>query len=130
MSEETNNTNNTNRPQSEFASELNKLGENLGTLMRSVWESEERKSIEREITSGLEQLTKQVNQTIEQMRQDATVDHAKKTVKEAWETARGPKIVGEVQQGVVDTLKKINEELTKRTQPAQEVKHDEPPKSN
>ena len=129
MSEETNNTNNSNnaRPQSEFVNELNKLGENLGQLMRSVWESEERKSIEREMTHGVEQLAKQLNQTLEQLKTDATVGNAKKTVKEAWETARGPKIVSEVQQGVVDTLKKVNEELTKRTQPAHEVKNDDPP---
>ena len=129
MSEETNSTNNSNnaRPQSEFINELNKLGENLGQLMRSVWESEERKSIEREMTHGVEQLAKQLNQTLEQLKTDATVHNAKKTVKEAWETARGPKIVSEVQQGVVDTLKKVNEELTKRTQPAHEVKHDEAP---
>ena len=129
MSEETNNANNSNntRPQSEFVSELNKLGENLGQLMRSVWESEERKSIEREMTNGIEQLAKQLNQTLDQLKTDATVGNAKKTVKEAWETARGPKIVSEVHQGVVDTLKKVNEELTKHTQPAHEVKHDETP---
>ncbi len=131
MSEETNNTNNSDsnnsRPQSEFVNELNKLGENLGQLMRSVWESEERKSIEREMTNGIEQLAKQLNQTLDQLKTDATVGNAKKTVKEAWETARGPKIVSEVHQGVVDTLKKVNEELTKHTQPAHEVKIDDTP---
>ncbi len=124
MSEETNNSNSS-RPQSEFVNELNKLGENLGQLMRSVWESEERKSIEREMTNGVEQLAKHLNLTLDQLKTDATVGNAKKTVKEAWETARGPKIVSEVQQGVIDTLKKVNDELAKRTQPAHEVKHDD-----
>ena len=132
MSEENTNTNsnanNTNgRPQSELVNELNRLGENIGGLLRSMWESEERKSLERELTHGLEQFAKQVNQTLEQMHKDATIDNAKTKVKEAWETARGPKIVSEVQQGVIDTLKKVNEELGKRTQAAQEVKHDETP---
>jgi len=108
--------------QTEFVSELNKLGENLGNLLRTIWESEERRSIERELSTGVEQFAKKVNETVDQLRTDSNVEHVKKAAKDAWETARGPKIVDEMQQGVLETLKKVNEELAKRAQPAQETK--------
>jgi hypothetical protein len=109
-------------PKSEFVTELNRLGENLGILLKSMWESEERKSIERELNTGLEQLNKRVNETVEQLRKEAAVENMKKAAKDALETARVPKILNEVQQGMLDSLKKLNEEIAKRAQPAQEAK--------
>jgi hypothetical protein len=43
-----------NTPRSALEQELNKLGENLGNLVRALWESEERKAIERELSANLE----------------------------------------------------------------------------
>jgi predicted transposase YbfD/YdcC len=106
----------------EFVTELNRLGENLGNLFKSMWESEERKSIERELNTGLDQLSKRVNETVEQLRKEAAVENVKKAAKDALETARVPKILNEVQQGMLDSLKKLNEEIAKRAQPAQEAK--------
>jgi uncharacterized membrane protein YccC len=117
---------------SELVDQLNKLGENLGNLLRAAWESEERKSVEREVTAGLDQMSAKLSETAEKIRNDAYLNNAKKQAQDAWETARGPQIVSEVQQGVMDTLKRINEELARRTAPAQEataesVKTDEKP---
>ena len=123
MSEE-NNQQTHSEPKSEFVTELNRLGENLGNLLKSMWESEERKSIERELNTGLEQMSKRVNETVEQLRKDAAVENVKKAAKDALETARVPKILNEVQQGMLDSLKKLNEEIAKRAQPAQEAKSD------
>ena len=111
-------------PKSEFVTELNRLGENLGNLLKSMWESEERKSIERELNTGLDQLSKRVNETVEQLRKDTAVENVKKAAKDALETARVPKILNEVQQGMLDSLKKLIEEIAKRAQPAQEAKSD------
>jgi ElaB/YqjD/DUF883 family membrane-anchored ribosome-binding protein len=104
--------------------ELNKLGENLNNLFKALWESDERKSIEREVTAGLEQANKSVNETVEKIRKDQTANNLKKGVKDAWETARGPQILNELQTGLTATLQKLNDELAKRAQPAQEVKPD------
>jgi hypothetical protein len=115
-------TNSQSEPKSEFVTELNRLGENLGNLLKSMWESEERKSIERELNTGLDQLSKRMNETVEQLRKDTAVENVKKAAKDALETARVPKILNEVQQGMLDSLKKLNEEIAKRAQPAQEAK--------
>lgn len=112
-------------PQSAIERELNRLGENLGNLCRAMWESEERKSIEREITANLERLNARINELVEKIRADRTAANFKQSLKEAWETAHGPQILNEVQAGIADTLRKLNEELAKRVQPAQEVRPDE-----
>jgi uncharacterized coiled-coil DUF342 family protein len=104
--------------------EINKLGENLNNLFKALWESDERKSIEREVTAGLEQANKSVNDTVEKIRTDQTTSNIKKGVKDAWETARGPQILNELQVGLTASLQKLNDEIAKRAQPAQEVKAD------
>ena len=109
------------QPQSDLISELNKLGENLGNLLHAAWESEERKSVEREIAAGIEQMNKKLSEATEKVKTDAYIGTAKRKVKDAWETARGPEIVSEVRQGILETLRKINEDLSQRTQPAQEA---------
>ncbi len=111
---------------SEFAQELSRLSDNLCALIRSYWESEERKSIEREVTKGLEQFSKSVSDTIEQLKQDDNLKKAKDGVKNVWQTAHGPQLVSEMRGGILDTLRAINNELARAAtpRPAEEVKPD------
>jgi hypothetical protein len=114
-------------PQDDLGTELNRLGENLGKLLKSAWESDERRSIERELKSGLEQFTKQIDSAVEQTRAEQNVKKARETLKDAWETAHGPQVMTELHLGLVDSLKKLNDELAKRVEakPAHEVKVEE-----
>ncbi len=114
------------KQQSAIETELNKLGENLSNLMKAIWDSEERKSVEREITENLNQLNQKMDETVNKMKADDTADNLKKSVQNAWETAHGPQILSEIGAGLSETLRKLNEELSKRAKPAQEVKPDEP----
>ncbi|MBO9344997.1 MAG: hypothetical protein J7601_04615 [Chloroflexi bacterium] len=114
-----------NTARSALEQELNKLGENLGNLVRALWESEERKAIERELSANLERLNKRVCEVVEKVRANEVVAGVQRSVKEAWETAHGPQILNEVQAGLADTLRKLNEEIARRIQPAQEVQPDE-----
>lgn len=114
-----------NAQQSSIERELNKLGENLSNLFRAMWESEERKSIEREVTANLERLNARMNEMVEKVRANKVATNLKQSVKEAWETAHGPQILNELQAGLADTLHKLNEEIAKRAQPAQEVRPNE-----
>ncbi len=114
------------KQQSAIETELNKLGENLSNLMKAIWDSEERKSVEREITENLNQLNQKMDEAVNKMKADGTADNFKKSVQNAWETAHGPQILSEIGAGLSETLRKLNEELSKRAKPAQEVKPDEP----
>ena len=114
------------KQQSAIETELNKLGENLSNLMKAIWDSEERKSVEREITENLNQLNQKMDEAVNKMKADGTAGNFKKSVQNAWETAHGPQILSEIGAGLSETLRKLNEELSKRAKPAQEVKPDEP----
>ena len=113
--------------QSDLATELNRLGENLGKLLKATWESDERKTVERELKSGLEQLSKQISTAVEQTQADHHVKKARETLKDAWQTAHGPQVLTEMHMGLVDSLKKLNDEVARRAEPkpAHEVKADE-----
>lgn len=114
----------------DLANELNRLGENLGKILKSTWASEERKSVERELRSGLEQFNRQINKAIEQTRAEQNIKKARHTVEDMWQTAHGPQVFREMRLGIVDSLHRVNDELAKRAEPkpAQEVKPTEPPK--
>lgn len=112
--------------QNAIETELNKLGENISNLMKAMWDSEERKSVEREVSANLNQLNKKMDEAVNKMKVDNTAESLKKNVQSAWETAHGPQILSEIEAGLTDALRKLNEELSKRAQPAQEVKPDEP----
>jgi ElaB/YqjD/DUF883 family membrane-anchored ribosome-binding protein len=115
MSEQ-NKTNN-----SELVNELNKLGENLANLLKSAWDSDERRSVEREISAGLEQMSKKLNDAAEKVRTDAYVSNAKQAAKDAWQTANVPTVLEEMRKGVISTLNRINEDLSSRATPAHEA---------
>ena len=112
--------------QGAIETELNKLGENISNLMKAMWDSEERKSVEREVSANLNQLNKKMDEAVSKVKVDANTESLKKNVQNVWETARGPQILAELETGLTQTLRKLNEELSKRAQPAQEVKPDEP----
>lgn len=111
---------------SAIETELNKLGENISNLMKAMWDSEERKSVEREVSANLNDLNKKMDEAVNKVKTDGTTENLKKNMQSAWETARGPQILAEIEAGLTQTLHKLNEELGKRAQPAQEVKPDEP----
>ncbi len=115
--------------QSDLGTELNRLGENLGKILKVPWESDERKAVEKELRSGLEQFSKQINSAIEQAKADQSVKKARDTIREAWQTAHGPQVLNEIHLGLIDSLKKLNDEIAQRTapKPAQEVHADGQP---
>ena len=119
MSTDTNPTS----PNTALEEEIRKLGENIGALLRTMWECEERKSIEREVTSILENVNQTLSQATEQLQSSQgeirdKVDQVRRSLSAAWETAHGPQIVREMELGLVDTLRKFNEALSRRAQPA------------
>ncbi len=130
----TSTTSGSTRPQSgqatsEFVQEMSRLGENLCALLKSYWESEERKSLERELTKGLEAFTSSVNDTLQQLKQDEKLSKAKESVKGAWQTVHGPQLMAEARAGALDTLRAINDQLARAAarKPAQEVTPDTAP---
>ena len=109
--------------QTDLVAELSRLGENLGKLVKAAWKSDERRSVEKELKSGLDKLTQHLNRAIEQTKADENLAKARESVQDAWTTAHGPQVLHEMQAGLVDSLKRLNDEIAKRaeTKAAHEV---------
>lgn len=99
-----------------IASELGRLGENLGKVLKSIWGSEERRYVENEFRSGMDQFSKGINNATDAIKNDDTLRKAREAAKDAWETAHGPQILAEVQAGIADVLKRMNDELAKKAE--------------
>lgn len=94
--------------------ELRRLGENLAGLLRAAWESDERKAVEREIGEKLEGLNRKINEATERVRLG-------ERLQDAWQTMHGPQILREVEAGLAETLRRLNDELSRRAAPAHET---------
>ena len=105
------------KDQPSLVTELSRLGENLGKLVRAAWESEERKTVEKELKSGLDKFNQHINRAVEQTKAEENLTKAKETVQDAWTTAHGPQVLREMQAGLVDSLKRLNDEIAKRAEP-------------
>ncbi|MDW8395072.1 MAG: hypothetical protein RMM31_02400 [Anaerolineae bacterium] len=99
--------------------ELRRLGDNLANLLRAAWESDERKAIEREITERLERVNRKITEATERVRLG-------ERLQDAWQMVHGPQILREVEAGLAETLRRINDELSRRTAPAHETSAQQP----
>lgn len=106
--------------------ELNKLGENLAKALRTMWDSEERKSIERELRAGVEQMSRHVNQAVETAKVDEKLKQAGTQVKQAMDSAHVPEMMADLRKGLAEGLKRLNVEVEKfaNPKPADEVSPD------
>lgn len=107
---------NTSKSTSEFVDELGKLGENMGNLLKNVWNMDERKFVETELRSGLDQFGRKFNETLDQLEIEANVKKARVMARDAWESAGGPKIVEDLRSSVLESLRRLNVEMAQRTQ--------------
>lgn len=109
--------------QTDLVAELGRLGENLGKLIKAALESEERKTVEKEVRAGLDKFNQQINRAVEQSKAEEGLRKAHETVQDIWHTAHGPQVVREMQAGLVDSLRRLNDEIAKRSAsaPAHEV---------
>lgn len=106
-----------------LSDEFGKLGQNLGNLLKSLWNTDERHYVEKEIKSGMQQFTSGLDNAIESIKTDDTMKKVGSMAKDVWETAHGPQIMSEVQMGIAELLRRVNEELKEKAErkPAHEA---------
>ncbi len=99
----------------EIGRQFQALGENLATAFRAAWEDEDNRRRLREVQAGLEAITKQVGQAIEEaamspkgqrVRQEVekAADSAHAAGKQAWQDAR-PHVVAALRQVIAELEK-------------------------
>jgi len=108
-------------PNTNISEELNELGNNLREALRSAWESEERRKLQKDIEEGLANLGESLSQAARDFSSSQTGQELKEDVKDMRDRWRSGEVGSKVHSEIMEALRKINTELQKT------VKQNPPP---
>ena len=97
----------------ELFDELHNLGKNLKDLLQSVWEREERKKVQSEIETGLNDLAKTLSQAANDFAQSQTGQTLKSDIQDLQQRIQTGEVETKVRSEVVSALRMANEGLKK-----------------
>jgi hypothetical protein len=112
-----NNPTGTEQTPGEVASEFQALGDNLKTIIKQAWESEERKNLQREIESGMANLGKTLDEAAREFRESETGQRLKSEAQEMQERIRSGEVETKFREDLVTVLQRVNSELEKILKP-------------
>ncbi len=110
-----NNPNETKSPSDNIGDQLNELGKNLLDALQSVWQSEERRKLQKEIEDGLASLGASLSQASKDFSNSPAGKAIKEDVEDLQERWRTGEVESKVRSEVSEALRKVNEELLKAT---------------
>ncbi len=105
----------TNPPPNEIADELRELGKNLQALLRSAWESEERKKVQSELQTGLNELGKSISQAAAEFSQSPAGQTLKADIEDLHQRIQSGEVETKVRSEVLSALRAANEGLKRTT---------------
>jgi hypothetical protein len=91
--------------------ELTRLFNQLTEAGRMVWESDERKRIQAEITDGIRNFGGQVDEAVRKASESETAKKVKTQAEQAADKARESDVVDDMRQGLLVGLQALNREL-------------------
>src|SRR5512135_2870660 len=95
-------------PNDNISDQLNELGKNLREALRSAWESEERRKLQKEIEEGMANLGASLSQAAKDFSNTPTGQSLKEDVKDMQERWRSGEMGSKVHTELVDALRKVN----------------------
>jgi len=101
------------KPRSEVVQELESLGEQLVTAVKSLWESEESRKLRRELGEGFAELGRQIETAARSAQESEAAKQFGEQVKETVGKAREADIAGKLESGLLTGLRELNEGLGK-----------------
>lgn len=107
------NPNENKTPNDNIGDQLNELGKNLREVLKSAWESEERKKVQKEIEDGLTNLGASLSEAAKDFSKSSAAQNIKEDVKDIHDRWRTGEVGSKVRTEIVDALRKVNEELQK-----------------
>jgi len=97
----------------DVAGELRELGKNLAGILRSAWESDERKRLQEEIQAGLNDLGETFNEAAAEFQSSQTGQRLKEDVEEIRGKIRSGEMEVKVREEILSALRMVNNELEK-----------------
>ncbi len=96
-----------------LADEFRNLGKNLTEVMRAAWESPERKNIQAEIETGLNEMGKSIDKEISSFRQSPSGQRLKSDMEDLNQRVRSGEVSIKAREELLAALKRANTELQK-----------------
>ena len=101
------------QPQSDIASELRQLGENLVQTLRSLWESPERQRLQSEIEDGLGELAATLKSEAASFKESPTGQRLKNDLEDLEKRVHSGEAEEKAREELLKALKLVNTELQK-----------------
>lgn len=101
----------------EVIEELRALGLNLRSLLQTAWESEERRKLQGEIETGLNDLQANLSQALKDFSNSPTGQTLKSDLEDFGERIRSGEVETKVRTEVLSALRAANEGLKKASEP-------------
>jgi len=102
-----------NQPEGSLKEEFQAFGENLKKAFTSALESEERASVQQEIEAGINELGSALNEFVTSFRMSETGQRIIQEVDDFSERLHSGEVQAKAEEGLLKTLKKVNEQLGK-----------------
>jgi phage-related protein len=93
--------------------ELQALGQELTAAFKSLWESPESRNLRQEIGEGFVELGNQLDSALKSAQESEAAKQFGEQVKETVDKARASDIAGKLEQGLVDGLRSLNEQVAR-----------------
>jgi heparin binding hemagglutinin HbhA len=101
------------KPSSEILDELEALGQQLVTAVKSLWESEDSRKLRQEIGEGFAELGRQIDTAVKSAQDSEAVQQFEEQVKVTVDKARESDIAGKLEQSLATGLRELNEQISK-----------------
>lgn len=96
-----------------IADELAKLGQQLAAAAKTAWESEERRKLQNEITTGVQRFGQEISTAVNKAAESEQAREFKTRATRVAEDVQKTDVVDEVRKGILVGLEAINRELGK-----------------
>jgi soluble cytochrome b562 len=115
------------KPTSDIMDELQALGQQLTTALKTLWESDESRKLRQDLRQGFIQLGEEIDEAVKKAQESEAAKQLSEQVKDTMDKARQSDVAGKVEQGLTTGLRKMNEELSKAIASLEDDAEDTPP---
>lgn len=100
-------------PGGEILNELQSLGQQLATAVKSLWESEDSRRLRQEIGDGFAELGRQMDSAVKSAQDSEAAQQFRGQVKETVEKAKESDVVDKIEEGLATGLRELNAQISK-----------------
>jgi hypothetical protein len=99
------------KPTSDIVGELRLLGQQIGAAAKALWDSDDSRTVRREISEGLVEAGRQIDSAVRSFQESDAGRKLGTQVRETVDKARESDATGKVAQGIVSGLHEVNKQL-------------------